>query len=75
MHNIGQIIKEKREELGLTQEQLAHMVGYMNYLCWNSGGSLSMRIAAGNLRFLKGEDSRIVMRVAGYFTQGAMLSV
>lgn len=46
-----------------------------NHLCWNSGGSLSMRIAAGNLRFLKGEDSRIVMRVAGYFTQGAMLSV
>lgn len=33
-----------------------------------------MRIDAGNLRFLKGEDSRIVMRVAGYFTQGAMLS-
>ena len=29
-----------------------------------------MRIDAGNLRFLKGEDSRIVMRVAGYFTQG-----
>lgn len=34
-----------------------------------------MRIDAGNLRLLKGEDSRIVMRVAGYFTQGAMLSV
>ena len=34
-----------------------------------------MRIAAGNLRFLKGEDSRIVRRVAGYFAQGAMLSV
>ena len=46
-----------------------------DHLCWNSGGSLSMRIDAGNLRFLKGEDSRIVMRVAGYFTQGAMLSV
>ena len=46
-----------------------------NHLCWNSGGSLSMRIAAGNLRFLKGEESRIVMRVAGYFAQGAMLSV
>lgn len=29
-----------------------------------------MRIAAGNLRFLKGEDSRIVMRVAGYLHRG-----
>lgn len=34
-----------------------------------------MRIDAGNLRFLKGEDSRIVMLVAGYFTQGAFENV
>ena len=34
-----------------------------------------MRIATGDVRFTKGEDSSIVMRVAGYFTQGAMLSV
>ena len=46
-----------------------------NHLCRDSSSSLSMRIDAGNLRFLKGEDSRIVMCVAGYFTQGAMLSV
>lgn len=28
MHNIGRLIKDKREELGMTQEELAHRVGY-----------------------------------------------
>lgn len=28
MHNIGLLIKQKREELGLTQEELAKKVGY-----------------------------------------------
>jgi len=28
MHNIGLLIKQKREELGMTQEELAHKVGY-----------------------------------------------
>lgn len=28
MHNIGLLIKQKREELGMTQEELAHRVGY-----------------------------------------------
>ena len=46
-----------------------------DYLCWDSRSTLSMCIATGDLRFLKGEDSSIVMRVARYFTQGAMLSV
>ena len=40
-----------------------------DHLCWDSG-TFSMRIAAGNLRFLKGEDSSIVMSEMGYFTQG-----
>lgn len=46
-----------------------------DHLCRDSSGTLSMRIATGDVRFTKGEDSSIVMRVAGYFTQGAMLSV
>jgi len=28
MHNIGLLIKQRREELGWTQEELAHKVGY-----------------------------------------------
>lgn len=28
MHNIGLLIKQKREELGLTQDELAKKVGY-----------------------------------------------
>ena len=35
MHNVGQIIKQKREELGLTQEQLAQMVGYKSRVSIN----------------------------------------
>ncbi len=41
-----------------------------NHLCRDSSGTLSMRIATGDVRFTKGEDSSIVMSETGCFTQG-----
>ena len=35
MHNIGLLIKQKREELGMTQEELAHKVGYKSRVSIN----------------------------------------
>lgn len=35
MHHIGELIKQKRLELGMTQEELAHKVGYKSRVSIN----------------------------------------